>query len=163
VDADWYIEADQRKARFVIDKEKAALHGISAESISQTLHLAVNGERVDLLHLPREKEDVEVLVQLPRASRARPEDLLALRLRSSFVPSAPLVPLRELVKVEQTVVDRSIYHKNLTPVTYVIGDVAGMVESPVYAILQMNNAIRALDTRAFGGTGSSLKIYNAVQ
>jgi multidrug efflux pump subunit AcrB len=73
------------------------------------------------------------------------------------------VPLRELVKVGQTSVDKSIYHKNLMPVTYVIGDVAGVVESPVYAILQMNKALQALDTREFGGNGSALKIYNAVQ
>ncbi len=163
VDTDWYIEADQPKARFVIDKEKAALHGISAETISQTLRLAVAGERVDLLHVPREKEDVDVLVQLPRANRSTAEDLLGLRVRSSANPSAPLVPLRELVKVEQTSVDKSIYHKNLMPVTYVIGDVAGVVESPVYAILQMNKALQALDTRQFGGNGSALKIYNAVQ
>jgi multidrug efflux pump subunit AcrB len=48
-------------------------------------------------------------------------------------------------------------------VTYVIGDVAGVVESPVYAILQMNKALQALDTREFGGNGSALRIYNAVQ
>jgi len=163
VDTDWYIEADQPKARFVIDKEKAALHAISAETISQTLRVAVGGERVDLLHIPRDKEDVDILVQLPRANRATAEDLLGLRVRSSANPSAPLVPLRELVKVEQTSVDKSIYHKNLMPVTYVIGDVAGVVESPVYAILQMNKALQALDTREFGGNGSALKIYNAVQ
>jgi multidrug efflux pump subunit AcrB len=163
VDTDWYIEADQAKARFVIDKEKASLHGISAETISQTLRVAVSGEKIDLLHVPRDKEDVDILVQLPRASRGTPEDLLALRLRSSASPSAPLVPLRELVKVEQTTVDKSIYHKNLMPVTYVIGDVAGLVESPVYAILNMNKALKALDTQAFGGNGAALKIYNASQ
>ena len=163
VDTDWYIEADQPKARFVIDKEKAALHGISAETISQTLRVAVGGEVVDLLHVPRDREDVTILVQLPRGSRATPEDLLALRVRSGSSPQAPLVPLRELVKVEQMTVDKSIYHKNLMPVTYVIGDVAGVVESPVYAILQMNKALRALDTREFGGSGAGLRIYNAVQ
>jgi len=163
VDTDWYVEADQPKARFVIDKEKAALHGISAEAISSTLSLAVGGDPVDLLHVPREKEDIEIMVQLPRADRTTPEDLLALRVRSASNPSAPLVPLRELVKVDQTIVDKSIYHKNLMPVTYVIGDVAGVVESPVYAILKMNKALRALDTREFGGTGTTLKIYNAVQ
>jgi multidrug efflux pump subunit AcrB len=102
-------------------------------------------------------------VQLPRADRATPEDLLGLRVRSGLNPSAPLVPLRELVKVEQTTVDKSIYHKNLMPVIYVVGDVAGAVESPVYAILQMNKALRALDTREFGGNGAPLKIYNATQ
>ena len=142
VDTDWYIEADQPKARFVIDKEKAALNGISAETISETLRIAVGGVPVDLLHVPRDKEDVDILLQLPRASRTTPEELLALRVRSTANPAAPLVPLRELVKVEQTTVDKSIYHKNLMPVTYVIGDVAGVVESPVYAILKMNKALR---------------------
>jgi multidrug efflux pump subunit AcrB len=163
VDTDWYIEADQPKARFIVDKEKAALHGISTETISQTLRIAVSGEAVDLLHVPREKEDLNIVVQVPLASRSAPEDLLTLQVRSASNPMAPLVPLRELVQVDPTYVDKSIYHKNLMPVTYVIGDVAGVVESPVYAILKMNNALGALDTREFGGTGSALKIYNAVQ
>ena len=163
VDTDWYIEADQPKVRFVIDKEKAALNGISAATISETLRIAVGGMTVDLLHVPRDKEDVDIFLQLPRASRTTPEELLALRVRSTANPTAPLVPLRELIKVEQTNVEKSIYHKNLMPVTYVIGDVAGVVESPVYAILNMNKALRALDTREFGGNGAPLKIYNANQ
>jgi multidrug efflux pump subunit AcrB len=173
VDTDWYIEADQPKVRFVIDKEKAALHGISAETISQTLRMAVGGESLDLLHVPREKEDVNIVLQLPLASRTRPEELLALRVRSgdanalpepgSATGAPPLVPLRELVTVKHTLTDKSIYHKNLMPVTYVIGDVAGQVESPVYAILEMNKALRALDSKQFGGDGSQLKIYNAIQ
>ena len=172
VDTDWYIEADQPKVEFVIDKEKAALHGISAETISQTLKIAVGGESVDLLHVPREKEDVNIVLQLPLASRSNPEELLALRVRSgdaNALPepatvgnAAPLVPLRELVTVKQTITDKSIYHKNLMPVTYIIGDVAGVVESPVYAILKMNEALERLDTKQFGGDGSPLKIYNAV-
>jgi multidrug efflux pump subunit AcrB len=163
VDTDWYIEADQPKARFVIDKEKAALNGISAETISETLRIAVGGVPVDLLHIPRDKEDVDMVLQLPRGSRTTPEELLALRVRSAANPGAPLVPLRELVKIEATTVEKSIYHKNLMPVTYVIGDVAGVVESPVYAILKMNKALRALDTREFGGSGAALRIYNATQ
>jgi multidrug efflux pump subunit AcrB len=173
VDTDWYIEADQPKVNFVIDKEKAALHGISAETISETLRIAVGGESVDLLHVPREKEDVNIVLQLPLASRTSPEELLALRVRSgdanalpepgSTTGVPPLIPLRELVTIEPTITDKSIYHKNLMPVTYVIGDVAGVVESPVYAILKMNQALRGLDTREFGGSGAKLKILNAVQ
>ena len=172
VDTDWYIEADQPKAKFVIDKEKAALNDISAETISTTLRLAVGGVPVDLVHKPREKEDVDILLQLPLASRTSPEDLLALRVRSGDANALPeplaagtmppLISLRELVKVEQTISDKSIYHKNLMPVTYVIGDVAGAIESPVYAILKMNQALRKLDMRQFGGSDSQLKIYNAV-
>ncbi|MBP9900413.1 MAG: efflux RND transporter permease subunit [Verrucomicrobiota bacterium] len=162
VDTDWYIEADQQKARFIVDKPKAALNGISDESIAQTLRLAVGGAAVDLLHLPREKEDVEIVVRLPQSLRTSPDDLLALRVRG-VNPASPLVPLRELLKVEPALMDKSIYHKNLMPVTYVIGDVAGAVESPVYAILKMNEAIRALDPRPFGGDGTPIKIYNATQ
>jgi multidrug efflux pump subunit AcrB len=76
-------------------------------------------------------------------------------------PQAPLVPLRELVTVEPTVSERNIYHKNLQNVTYVTADVAGVIESPVYAILQMNRALAQLDGRDFGGTQPAVKIYNA--
>jgi multidrug efflux pump subunit AcrB len=162
VDTDWYIEADQAKARFLVDKEKAALHGISEESIAQTLKLAVGGAEVDLLHLPREKEDLIIQARLPQSLRSSPEDLLALRVRGAS-PDGALVPLRELVTVETVAADKSIYHKNLMPVTYVIGDVAGEVESPVYAIQQMNKALAQIDTRPFGGTGTPLRIYNAHQ
>ncbi len=170
VDVDWYIEAEQPKARFVIDKEKAALNGVSAETISQTLRMAVNGLSVDLVHQPREREDVNLVLELPRSARTTPEDLLALRVRSGDAnalpePGAaavtPLVPLRELVTIDRTNTDKSIYHKNLMPVTYVIGDVAGVVESPVYAILQMNEALRKLDAKQYGGSTAALKIHNA--
>ena len=176
VDVDWYIEADQEKARFVIDKEKAALHGVSAATISQTLKLAVDGDSIDLLHQPEEKEDVLIRLELPRSAKSTPEELLALRVRSgdgNALPEpatlvresdvSPLVPLRELVTVEKVVVEKSRYHKNLMPVTYVIGDVAGVVESPVYAIFAMNEKLKTLDTRQFGGSGAELKILNASQ
>ncbi|MBU6410441.1 MAG: efflux RND transporter permease subunit, partial [Verrucomicrobia bacterium] len=88
--------------------------------------------------------------------RVAPPQLLSLRVRGT----AGLAPLRELVAVKNTIIDKSIYHKNLMPVTYVIGDVAGAVESPVYAILKMDKSLRKLDTRQFGGHGSPLKIYN---
>jgi multidrug efflux pump subunit AcrB len=132
--------------------------------------MAVGGESVDLLHQPREKEDVNIVLRLPLANRTLPEELLALRLRSgdaNALPepgvsgNAPLVPLRELVSIERTNTDKSIYHKNLMPVTYVIGDVAGTVESPVYAILKMNHALRQLNLAEIGCGPEPLKIYNA--
>jgi hypothetical protein len=109
---------------------------------------------VDLLHVPREKEDVNLVLQLPRSARVRPEELLALRVRSGDANALPepggarsgppLVPLRELVRIETGLVDKSRHRKNLLPVTYVIGDVAGVIESPVYAIAQMNRKLEAL-------------------
>ncbi|MFI5336826.1 MAG: efflux RND transporter permease subunit, partial [Opitutales bacterium] len=121
----------------------------------------VQGYPVTLLHLPAEREDVDVVLELPRAARARPEDLLALSLRSEMNPQAPLVPLRELVTLERTQGERNIYHKNLQNVIYVTADVAGVVESPVYAIFSMNRDIAALDGRDFGGTQPRVALYNS--
>ena len=170
VDVDWYVEEPQPRSRFVIDKEKAALHGISAEAIAQTLRIAAGGQSVDLLHQPDEKEDVDIVLQLPRAMRENPSDLLAMRIRSGDgnalpEPGAtsglpPLIPLGELVRVEDETVERSIHHKNLMPVTYVIGDVAGVVESPFYAIQAMNKEIAKIDARAFGGASAELPVFN---
>ncbi|MDI1319936.1 MAG: efflux RND transporter permease subunit, partial [bacterium] len=161
VDIDWYVEDRQPKTVFHIDKEKAALRGITEAAIARTIQLAVQGYPVTLLHAPADREDVKVVLEVPRAQRARPDDLLALSVRSEMNPMAPLVPLRELVTVESTLGERNIYHKNLQNVTYVTADVAGVVESPVYAIFAMNRELAQLDGRDFGGTQREVKIYNA--
>ena len=161
VDIDWYVEELQPKTILRVDAEKAALHGISEASITRTIQLAVQGFPVTALHPPNDREAVNVVLELPRALRARPDDLLALSVRSEMNPQAPLVPLRELVTVVTTQGERNIYHKNLQNVTYVTADVAGIVESPVYAILAMNRELAKLDGRQFGGTQPGVKIYNA--
>lgn len=153
VDVDWYVESPHPKEILVVDKEKAALHGIDAETVTRTLRLALGGESVGTLHAPREQEAVELVVDVPRSQRSRITDLLAIRLADASGQS--LVPLGELVRVESTVEDGSIHHKNLLPVVYVVGDVAGRAESPAYAILQMNRAIAAHQP--------GVAVYNATQ
>jgi len=141
VDTDWYMEDRQTRVDFVLDKEKAALHGISAAQINQALELALKGMSVGLLHQPREKEDVPIVLRLPLAERAGIERLEAMKVSSA---DGHLVPLSDLVSPHETDLDRSIYHKNLMPVVYVTGDVAGAKESPVYAILEMRKKIDAI-------------------
>jgi multidrug efflux pump subunit AcrB len=87
-----------------------------------------------LLHVDSAKEDVPLMVRLDRASRSDVDRLQNLNVMGR---SGRLVALRELVTVTQAVEEKSIYHKNLMPVTYVTGDVAGAMESPVYAILKL--------------------------
>ena len=136
VDTDWYMEAAQRKLVFRIDHEKAALHGINAAEISQTLRIAEDGLPAGLLHQANEKEDVAIVVRLPESARSTIADLLTLKIHG--------VALGELVKVEEAIADHSIYHKNLQPVVYVTGDVGGAEESPVYAILKLDKRIEKL-------------------
>lgn len=161
VDIDWSIEADQPKLFFELDREKALLHGVSLEAVERTVGIAFSGETADLLHLPDEREDLRIRVEVPREFRSHPEDLLALRVRADHAEGAPLVPLRELGAIRQTAADKSIYHKNLMPVTYVTADVGGEIESPVYAIARMNREIAKLNRADFGGTDGRVEIFHA--
>ncbi len=172
VDIDWYLEADQAKTRYRIDREKAALAGISTATVSQTLDIATQGQKIGLLHDPREKEDVNLTLELPRSLRSHPEDLLALRVRPgdanalpepAVAAALPLIPLRELVAIERGVEDKSSYHKNLLPVIYVIADVSGAIESPGYAVFAMNRKLAEIDARQFGGEEASVRVFHARQ
>ena len=141
VDVDSYIEDEQTKYRFVIDKEKAALNGVSAEQVATTLRVAVQGANFGLAHQEQEKEDVAIMLRLPIAERSSINSLEGIKVVGQ---GGNLVPVGELVRVEQTVNDQSIYHKNLMPVVYVTADVAGQEESPVYAIMKLNQALDEL-------------------
>jgi len=141
VDVDWYVEDDQPKQRLIPDRLKAALHGISEEEIARTLRIAAAGEPAGLLHAEAEKEDVPVSLRLDRAARSDPERLRELKIAGR---DGRLVALGELVRLETVLEDKSIYHKNLMPVTYVTADVAGALESPVYAILKLGPEIAAI-------------------
>jgi multidrug efflux pump subunit AcrB len=168
VDVDWYVEELQPTAHLRVDRTKAALHGISVATISRTLRTALSGTKVDLLHQPLDREDVDLIVELPRALRSRPEDLLALQLRSDHddiirAGQRPLVPLGELVTLERTNGERNLYRKNLRPVVYVTGDVAGDVASPAYALIAMNRALAGLDGRDFGGTQARVELFHLNQ
>jgi multidrug efflux pump subunit AcrB len=134
VDVDWYVEDDQPKQHLMVDEEKAALHGISEDDIARTMQIASAGFQAGLLHADSAKEDVPLTVRLDRATRSNLERLQDLPVAGR---DGRLVVLRELVHTEETVAAKSIYHKNLMPVTYVTGDVAGAMESPVYAILKL--------------------------
>jgi multidrug efflux pump subunit AcrB len=155
VDVDWYVEDDQEKLVFEVDKEKAAYHGVSTDVISRSLRIALGGMPAGLAHLLEEKEPVEIFLRLPIEERARIEAL-----RAMTVPTPKgNIPLSELVRIRKTTEDKTIYHKNLQRVVYVTGDVAGKEESPVYAILKMRKLISELKIPE----GYSIKQYYARQ
>jgi len=141
VDVDWYVAADEKKLDFQVEQDKAALRGITPADISQSVAMAVGGAQVGLLHLPTEREDVPIRVQLSRASRSSADALRGLYLNA---PDGAMVPLGELAKLHQGTIDKNIYRKNGREVVYVIGDVAGAEESPVYSIGTLGDKIAAL-------------------
>ena len=145
VDVDWYVEDDQPKHRILVDREKAALNGITDEDVAKVLRLASAGDSAGLLHAPNdkevEKEDVPIMVRLARARRSDLERLKSLKLRGR---GGNLVALGEIAHIESAIEDKSIYHKNLMPVTYVTADLAGVIESPVYAMLKVGPEIERI-------------------
>ncbi|MDE3109215.1 MAG: efflux RND transporter permease subunit, partial [Acidobacteriota bacterium] len=143
VDVDWYVEDSQTKYDMHVDLAKAALHGISAADVTRTIGIALGGASAGLMHDPLSREDVPIQVRLSRADRSGVENLQNLKLLDR---SGELVSLRELTDIRRTTIDQSVYRKNLRPVVYVTGDVAGDIESPVYAILRMKNEIGKLQT-----------------
>ena len=138
VDVDWYVEDPQTKYDMKVDLDKAAMHGISAADVSRTVQIGLSGTSAGLLHDPLSREDVPIEVRLSRPDRSGIEDLGSLKLPGT---SGGQVSLREVTNVQKTTIDTSVYRKNLRPVVYVTGDVAGEIESPVYAILKMSGAI----------------------
>ena len=154
VDVDSYVEDDQRKYRLVVDEQKAALHDIYAEEIARLVRVASAGESIGLLHDATAKEDVPIRLRLSRASRSDLDRLQQLRVRGA---DGSLVPLASLVHVEETLADKSIYHKNLMPVSYVTADLAGTIESPVYAVLATSARIEEIET----GGGYPIEQYTS--
>lgn len=156
VDIDWYVEDDQPKLYFDVDKEKCAYSGISTEAASRSLKAALGGMTVGLAHMEKDKEPVEIFMRAPLSERAGIDKLKAIAIPSA---TRAMIPLSELVKVRNMIEDKTIYHKNLKRVVYVTGDVAGSQESPVYAILKMKEAIHNLKLPE----GYELKQYSSVQ
>jgi multidrug efflux pump subunit AcrB len=154
VDTDWYVEDPQPHLAMQVDGVKAAQHGIAVADVARALALATSGMEVGLLHDPNAREPIPALVQLTRPDRSSEQALENMHLPGA---DGSMVPLRELITVEHDTIQRSIYHKNLRRVVYVTGDVAGAEESPVYAILKMNQELDHLTLPA----GYTLKRYNA--
>jgi multidrug efflux pump subunit AcrB len=155
VDVDWYVEDPQTKYNLDVDLDKAALHGISAADVSRTVQIGLGGETAGLLHTTDSREDVPIRVQLGRDARSSVESLQSLRLPT---PNGGQVSLGEVTNLREGTIDTSLYRKNLRPVVYVTGDVAGQEESPVYAIMAMGRAIDKLKTPG----GYTIRQYSAV-
>jgi multidrug efflux pump subunit AcrB len=156
VDADWYVEDPQPRLVVRVDEVKAARHGIAVADVAHSLALALSGTSVGLVHDQSAREPVPANVELERVDRSSEQALESIRLPGS---DGAMISLRELVIVEHTAIQPSIYHKNLRRVVYVTGDLAGAEESPVYAILKMNKQLDHLTLPA----GYTLARYNAVQ
>ncbi|WP_028313458.1 efflux RND transporter permease subunit [Desulfatibacillum aliphaticivorans] len=137
VDIDDTTETPRDRLDFVLDKEKAALHGVTTEMIAHTLRMAVGGASPATVHAPGERQFLPVTVILPRAQRSSAQGLSQVPVKTA---AGKMVALGELGTFRKIPVDQPIYHKNLKPVVYVFGEMAG--RAPGEAILDMQSRLK---------------------
>jgi multidrug efflux pump subunit AcrB len=154
VDVDWTVEAPQDERLFRVDRVRAAQAGASVEQITQTLYLALSGAPEGLAASPTAREGTAIVPRLPLGQRSSVDALLALPIATAMGPQ----PLARFVSVVPGTREPSRVRKDLRPAIYVTGDVAGAIESPVYAIMAMNRKLDAVRV-----DGARIARYNAVQ
>jgi multidrug efflux pump subunit AcrB len=134
VDIDDSVEATAPRIVVSVDRNKAALLGVSQESVTRALQTALSGEDVTYVRDGYQKYPLPVRLELPVADKSELDSLLTLRVAGH---GRSLVPLTELVTVHDSEWEQTIYHKDLLPVVFVTGDMAGRFDSPLYGMFDM--------------------------
>jgi multidrug efflux pump subunit AcrB len=132
VDVDDTVDEDQAKYVFDVDKEKAALNGVSTDEIARTVALAVGSQAAGAAQIPHERTPVRIALWFPRAERSSTVDLARIYVKGA---AGNLVPVSELGRWRTQIEDKSIYHRQLERVVYVLGEMAG--RPPVETILDL--------------------------
>ncbi|UMB61503.1 efflux RND transporter permease subunit [Lutibacter sp. A80] len=138
VDVDDMIEANQTEFNFVIDKEKAMLNGVAPQQIVATLKMALSEQPISTLYKETANEQVGLVLALDEKEKSSINDIKQLKVISQM---GVAIPVGDLIKVEEKIREKSIYRKNQKRVVYVIADMAGELESPVYGILNMSDRL----------------------
>lgn len=141
VDVDWMVEADQKEYQLVVDKEKAMLNGVTPEQVTHTVNMALSENAVTSLYDEDAVEQVGLLMALDEKEKSTINDIVQLKIKSN---QGQMVTIGDLVDIKQVTSAKSIYRKNQKRVVYVLADMAGKLESPVYAILGMTDKLKEL-------------------
>ena len=154
VDVDWSVVAPQGTEVYRVDRVRAAAAGASVEQIAQTLAMARSGTGAGLISSPTARNAVAIRPRFALEQRSSREALLMVPVATATGP----LPLERFVRLETTVRQDIRMRRNQRPMILVTGDVAGTIESPVYAIIAMNRKLDAIRVR-----GAAIARYNAVQ
>jgi multidrug efflux pump subunit AcrB len=150
VGVDTSLREDAPRAFLHVRRQRADTLGIPVESVAQTVSAALGGVDAAYLHDGQSKYPVPVRLQLPLDKQVGLDHLLALSLRAA---NGQLVPLSELVTVDYGVIDKPLYTKDLLGVSYVFGDMAGQLDSPLYGLAAIRKTIEATAPAGAAPTG----------
>ncbi len=135
-----YLEYPAPMITFKVKEDKVKLAGLAKEEVVYTIKALVGGWQAGILQTT-DTEHVPIIVRLDEKFRV-PEMLATIKIPNR---EGKLIPLAELVEVEEGTIPETIYHKNLRRVIYVIGDVAGREEAPIYGILDVRDKILSIE------------------
>lgn len=141
VDVDWMVEADQTEYKFIIDKEKAMLYGVEPQQIVYTMNMALSEKIITNLYDENSSTQVGILLALEEKEKSTIADISQLKIKSK---RGNMVTIGDLVTIQESTREKSIFRKNQKRVVYVMADMAGELESPVYAILGMTDKLKEI-------------------
>ena len=145
----WW-RSESTRFDFVLDKEKAALHGVATADVVRTLRLALEGDQPATVHEPGERQALRLRLVLSRAERSGPEELARLQVKGR---TGVLVPLAEIGRFEERADDLTIMHKDLERTVFVLGDVTGRPPADVVFAIEDDVAETPLPGEARGRVG----------
>ena len=145
VDIDWMVEADQVEYKLEIDKEKAMLNGIAPQQIVGTLTTILREHPISNLYDETASESVGIVLALDDAQKSSLQYIQNIKIKSSH---GMMIPISDLIEVKEEVLQKTIIRKDQKQVVYVSADMAGALESPVYAILGMEKKLQQIDLPA---------------
>lgn len=150
VDVDWYMNDPHPETRIRVETDKSLKNGVDPDRARKVIAASIGGETAGLLHDVNSREDVPIIVRLPLARRASVSELAAIPVRGNAQSGGKAVALGQVASVEQAMAPPAIYHKNMLPVVYVTGDMAGREESPVYGMGRIDDALDRLAAKGQG-------------
>ncbi len=139
VDIDDTVETPSKRLIIRVDRQKAALLGVSQQSIADALSMALDGEDATYLHDKNVKYPVPIRLEFSAGDKADTQALLSMKLRSQ---NNQLISLSELISVDTLAREQTIYHKDLLPVVFVTADMAGEIDSPLYGMFDMVDQLK---------------------
>ncbi|MFY8188499.1 MAG: efflux RND transporter permease subunit [Flavobacterium sp.] len=142
VDIDWMVEDAQTEYKLEVDKEKAMLNGIAPQQVVGNMTYLLKEYPISNLYDEDSNNSVGILLSLSDADKTSLQDIQHLKIRGS---QGNAVAVSDLVKVVKDTLKKTIYRKDQKRVVYVTADMAGVLESPVYAILGMNEALQQME------------------
>ncbi len=143
VDVDSYIADDYKRWHFAVDTEKATRRGVQVETITRNLDMALGGYKLGDVKRGHELEPTYLVIQLPLASRAELNRLANLPIAGG---EGATIPLFELGRFELIAEDPIIYHKDLRPMEYVVGEMEGKLGAPLYGMLAVEDQLKQYET-----------------